>query len=125
MRQPFFLCFGIALVALTVSFSPVLAHHGWSGNSDKEFELSGTVESGVSLAGPHATMKVRSNGQVWDVTLAPPPRTEAAGLKEGVIPVGAQVTIQGHRNLDPKKFEIKTERVIWKGRTYNVYPDRK
>jgi len=125
MRQPFFLCFGIALVALTVSFSPVLAHHGWSGNSDKEFELSGTVESGVSLAGPHATMKVRSNGQVWDITLAPPPRTEAAGLKEGVIPVGAQVTIQGHRNLDPKKFEIKTERVIWKGRTYNVYPDRK
>jgi len=125
MRQPFVLCFGIALVALTVSFSPVLAHHGWSGNSDKEFELSGTVESGVSLAGPHATMKVRSNGQVWDITLAPPPRTEAAGLKEGVIPVGAQVTIQGHRNLDPKKFEIKTERVIWKGRTYNVYPDRK
>jgi hypothetical protein len=125
MRQPFFLCFGIAIVALTVSFSPVLAHHGWSGNSDKEFELSGTVESGVSLAGPHATMKVRSNGQVWDVTLAPPPRTEAAGLKEGVIPVGAQVTIQGHRNLDPKKFEIKTERVIWKGRTFNVYPDRK
>jgi hypothetical protein len=125
MRQPFFLCFGIAIVALTVSFSPVLAHHGWSGNSDKEFELSGTVESGVSLAGPHATMKVRSNGQVWDLTLAPPPRTEAAGLKEGVIPVGAQVTIQGHRNLDPKKFEIKTERVIWKGRTFNVYPDRK
>ena len=125
MRQPFFLCFGLAIVALTVSFSPVLAHHGWSGNSDKEFELSGTVESGVSLAGPHATMKVRSNGQVWDVTLAPPPRTEAAGLKEGTIPVGAQVTIQGHRNLDPKKFEIKTERVIWKGRTYNVYPDRK
>ena len=125
MRQPFLLCFGIAIVALTVSFSPVLAHHGWSGNSDKEFELSGTVESGVSLAGPHATMKVRSNGQVWDVTLAPPPRTEAAGLKEGTIPVGAQVTIQGHRNLDPKKFEIKTERVVWKGRTYNVYPDRK
>jgi hypothetical protein len=125
MRQPFVLCFSIAIVALTVSFSPVLAHHGWNGNSDKEFELSGTVESGVSLAGPHATMKVRSNGQVWDITLAPPPRTEAAGLKEGVIPVGAQVTIQGHRNLDPKKFEIKTERVIWKGRTYNVYPDRK
>ena len=125
MRLQFLLCFGIAIVALTVSFSPVLAHHGWSGNSDKEFELSGTVESGVSLAGPHATMKVRSNGQVWDVTLAPPPRTEAAGLKEGVIPVGAQVTIQGHRSLDPKKFEFKTERVIWNGRTFNVYPDRK
>jgi len=125
MRLKFVLCFGITIVALTVSLSPVLAHHGWSGNSDKEFELSGTVESAVSLAGPHATMKVRSNGQIWDITLAPPPRTEAAGLKEGVIPVGAKVTIQGHRNRDPKKFEIKTERVIWNGHTYNVYPDRK
>jgi len=70
-------------------------------------------------------MKVRAEGQVWDITLAPPPRTQSAGLKEGVIPVGAQVTIQGHRNRDPKRFEIKGERVIWNNRTFNVYPDRK
>jgi hypothetical protein len=71
-------------------------------------------------------MKVRAaDGQVWDITLAAAARTESAGLKEGVIPVGAQVTIQGHRSRDPKRFEIKTERVIWNGRTFNVYPDRK
>jgi hypothetical protein len=105
--------------------APVLAHHGWSGNSDKEFEISGTVESGVSLAGPHATMKIKDDkGQVWDLTLAPPARTSDAGLKEGVIPVGAKVTIHGHRNLDAKKYEVKTERVIWNGKTFNVYPDR-
>jgi hypothetical protein len=69
-------------------------------------------------------MKIRANGQVWDVTLAPPPRTERAGLKEGIIPVGAQVTIRGHRNLDPKRFEIKTEKVTWNGRLFNVYPER-
>ena len=57
--------------------------------------------------------------------LNPPARTERAGLKEGIIPVGATVTIQGHRNRDPKRFEVKTERVIWNGRTFNVYPDRK
>jgi hypothetical protein len=70
-------------------------------------------------------MKIRtSDGQVWDLTLAPPARTERAGLKAGIIPVGATVTIHGHRNRDPKKFEVKTERVIWNGRTFNVYPDR-
>ena len=113
------------LVALAISALPLLAHHGWSGNSDKEFEITGTVEKGVSLAGPHATMKIKAEGKVWDLTLAPPARTSQAGLKEGIIPVGAMVTIHGHRNSDPNKFEIKTERVTWNGKTFDVYPDRK
>ena len=83
------------------------------------------MSTGVSLAGPHGTMKVKDEGgQVWDITLAPGARTERAGLKEGVIPIGAKVTIHGHRSKDPKRFEIKTERVSWNGKTFNVYPDR-
>jgi hypothetical protein len=69
-------------------------------------------------------MRIRAEGQVWDITLAPAARTERAGLKEGTIPVGAQVTVHGHRNRDAKRYEIKTERVTWNGRTFNVYPDR-
>ena len=114
------------LAALAMMTLPVGAHHGWGGNGEQEFELVGKVESGVSLSGPHATMKVRGDdGKLWDVTLAPGARTESAGLKEGVIPVGAQVTIHGHRNRDAKRYEIKTERVTWNGKTFNVYPDRK
>ena len=115
---------GLVVLALSMSALPVLAHHGWAGNFDQEFELTGVVESGVSLAGPHATMKVRADGQVWDITLAPPARTQRAGLKEGTIPVGATVTIHGHRNRDLKRFEIKTERVTWNGQAFKVYPDR-
>ena len=115
----------LIVAALAVAALPVAAHHGWAGNSEGKIKLTGTVESPVSLAGPHATMKVRAEGQVWDITLAPGARTENAGLKEGVIPVGAQVTVHGHRNKDPKKFEVKTERVTWNGKTFNVYPDRK
>jgi hypothetical protein len=112
-----------ALVAMTV---PAAAHHGWAGQGEEEFQLSGTLAAPVSLAGPHGTMKVKDEaGQVWDITLAPGARVERAGLKEGVIPVGAQVTIQGHRSRDPKKFEVKTERVMWNGKTFDVYPDRK
>jgi hypothetical protein len=112
------------LAAFVVAVLPAAAHHGWGGQGQAEFQLSGTVEQTVSLAGPHATMKVRAQGQVWDITLAPAARTSAAGLNEKTIPVGAQVTIQGHRNNDPKRFEVKTERVTWNGKTFDVYPGR-
>ena len=125
MYSRFLLGIGAVILAGSLSVLPAWAHHGWAGNSDEEFELTGTVETGVSLAGPHATMKIRADGKVWDLTLAPPAATDRAGLKEGIIPVGATVTIHGHRNRDPKRLEVKTERVIWNGRTFNVYPDRK
>jgi hypothetical protein len=119
------LSIGFSILALTLSAPPASAHHGWGGNLDEEFEITGTVVTPLSLAGPHATMQIRtSEGQVWALTLAPPARTERAGLKEGSIPVGATVMIHGHRNRDPKKFEVKTERVTLNGKTFNVYPDR-
>lgn len=124
MRSRFAFLASLGVLTLSLAALPALAHHGWGGNSDEEFELKGVVEQGVSLAGPHATMKVRAEGKVWDLTLAPPARTSSAGLKEGTIPVGAEVTIHGHRNKDPKRFEVKTERIIWKDKTFNVYPDR-
>ena len=101
------------------------AHHGWAGYLDQEFEITGTLEAPVSLANPHATMKIRVDGQVWDIVLAPPTRTADAGLREGIIPVGARVTVHGHRHRDPKRFEIKTERVQWGDKLFNVYPDRR
>ena len=113
----------LAATAAAVAL-PALAHHGWSGQGDEQFELSGTVEEPVSLAGPHATMKVRAQGQVWDITLAPPPRTQAAGLTPDALKKGANVTVSGHRNKDSKRFEIKTERVTADGKTYDVYPGR-
>ena len=112
---------GVALVgALAV---PGYAHHGWGGNSEQETELTGTLEAPVSLAGPHATMKLRVGGQVWDITMAPSARTERAGLKEGIIPMGATVTVVGHKNKTANRFEMKTERVTWNNRVFNVYPD--
>jgi hypothetical protein len=125
MRSKLSKCIGLSLFVFSLLVLPASAHHGWGGNLDEEFEITGTVQSGVSLAGPHATMKLLADGKVWDLTLAPPARTEKAGLKEGTIPVGATVTIHGHRNRDMNRYEIKTERVIWNGRTFDVYPDRK
>lgn len=101
------------------------AHHGWAGQQTEQFDLTGKLQTDVSLAGAHGSMQiVDDKGQVWDLTLAPAARTERAGLKPGVIPMGATVTISGHRSSDPRKFEVKTERVTYDGKNYDVYPDR-
>jgi hypothetical protein len=116
-----------ALLSIILAAAParLSAHHGWGGYSSQEFQLTGIVEQPVNLAGPHGTMKIRVDQQVWDITLAPPVRVTQAGLREDTIPVGATVTIHGHRSSDRRRFEVKTERVVHNGKTYNVYPDRK
>ena len=104
---------GIVAVAsfIALSLAPLSAHHGWGGYLDQEFEVSGTLQQEVSTSGPHATAKMKTaDGKVWDVVLGPGRRTEGAGLKEGIIPLGAKVTAHGHRHRDPNKLEIKTER---------------
>ena len=101
---------------------PAAAHHGWGGNT-QDIELTGTVVTPVDLSGPHGTMQIRdADGTVWDITLAPAPRTVRAGLNEGVLAVGAQVTLSGKRNDDASKFEVKTRRVTHEGKNYDVYP---
>jgi hypothetical protein len=122
MRSTKTLFLGACAVAGTLTTLNAAAHHGWSGNN-QPLELSGTVVSTVDLSGPHATMQIRDgDGQVWNVTLAPAPRTARAGLEEDTIPVGAQVTVSGMRNDDQAKFEIKTRRVTYDGKNYDVYP---
>ncbi len=115
----------VLLLCVVIMAVPTIAHHGWAGYSEEEFEISGTLETQVALAGPHGTMKIKVDDQVWDITLAPPVRVQGAGLTSTTIPVGAKVTVHGHRHLDPKRFEVKTERVMYQGKVYNVYPDRK
>lgn len=111
------------VVVLALAAFPALAHHGWSGNTAGEIELTGTVVTGVSLAGAHGAMQIEdADGHVWDITLAPGPRTNRAGLKEDVIPVGAEVTVFGERNEDPDIFEAKVRRVVWEDRIFDVYP---
>lgn len=116
---------GLGAAGLALVVQQVSAHHGWGGQIREPFELSGTVHTGVSLSGPHATMQIEDqNGQIWDLTLAPPSRTQRAGLTEDVIPVGAQVSIVGNRNADMHRYEVKTMRVTYNGNNYDVYPGR-
>jgi Family of unknown function (DUF6152) len=114
---------GPVLVAVAVA-APASAHHGWSEYQDDQFEITGTLETPVSLAGPHATAQIGVGEQVWDLVFAPSPRTASAGLEEGTIPVGDEVTASGHRHRDAQVLEVKVERLTWNETLFNVYPDR-
>ena len=125
MRLRHCLTLAAGAAALSLAAFQASAHHGWAGQEEAQFELTGKVKTDVSLAGAHGTMQiVDDKGQTWDLTLAPAARTERAGLKAGVIPMGAEVTISGHRSSDKSRFEVKTERVTYDGKNYDVYPDR-
>ena len=118
---------GLSRLAIALLFTMVganaLAHHGWSGNTAGEIEVTGTVVTEVSLAGAHGTMQIKDvEGNLWDITLAPGPRTHRAGLREGTIPAGAEVTVIGERNDDPDVHEAKIRRVIWGDEVFDVYP---
>jgi hypothetical protein len=112
------------VLAAVVMAAPVSAHHGWSEYHDDQFEITGTLATPVSLAGPHATAQIRVDDKLWDIVLAPSTRTASAGLTEDVIPVGATVTASGHRHLDEATLEVKTERLTWNGTVFDVYPER-
>jgi hypothetical protein len=114
----------LAAAISAASIIPAFAHHGWGGNVDEVTALTGMVTEGVKLAGPHGTMKIMtSDRMVWDITLAPPFRTQSAGLRQDTIPVGAIVTVHGQRNRDPNRLEMKTIQVEYAGKQYNVYPE--
>lgn len=113
----------IVLMAAATA-APVSAHHGWSEYQDEQSEITGTLETPVSLAGPHATAQIRVGEELWDVVFAPSTRTAAAGLTENAVPVDATVTASGHRHLDEATLEIKAERLTWNGKVFDVYPER-
>ena len=112
------------VAAAMLAAIPAYAHHGWSGQEEQFTSLTGTVVEGVSMAGPHATMKIKVGNDVWDLTLAPPARTERSGLKTGLIPVGATVMVRGNRNLDHARHEMKTVYIRQGNSEYHIYPDR-
>lgn len=110
-----------AMLALSAS-APAFAHHGWGGYQNAETNIVGTVVEQVNLAGAHASIKLQGeDGQIWRVILSPPHSTVAAGIREQTFPVGAKVTVSGHRHSDTTRFEMKTEELTMGRRTFNLY----
>jgi hypothetical protein len=100
-----------------------IAHHGWAWTEDGFFELTGIITA-VYVGNPHATLDVDVEGEIWRVELAPPGPTMAAGFTEDVAQIGDEVVATGNRSQDENEKRMKAVRIVIKGVTYDVYPDR-
>jgi hypothetical protein len=99
------------------------AHHGWDWAEETPFELIGVIKS-AKLGNPHGILTVTSKGEDWTVEVGQPWRNQRAGLKDSMLVKGVELTVHGNRAKDPKLKVMKAARVIIKGQTYNLYPER-
>ncbi len=112
----------LAAASLTIA-GAAQAHHGWTWAEDSTFELNGTITS-AKLGNPHGILKINAKGEDWTVELGQPWRNALAGLKDSMLVKGVELTIRGNRAKDPKLKVVKAARVIIKGQTYDLYPER-
>lgn len=107
-----------AVAALTLP-ATALAHHGWSSyDAAKVIKLTAPVTD-VTWGNPHGGAKVRYQGKVWDVVLAPVARMEARGLSQAMLTAGKPVTLEGYPRKDGVA-EMRIERVTVDGKTVEL-----
>jgi len=120
MKTPYALATVAALVLPLLASGPAAAHHGWSGQDNAHVTtLEGKIEA-VRYRNPHGEIDLASGGQTWTVTLAPIGRMQARGLTEAQLKVGETVKINGHRNLDMAKHEVKANDITVAGHTTSM-----
>ncbi|HSK38933.1 MAG TPA: DUF6152 family protein [Arenibaculum sp.] len=100
------------------------AHHGWGWATDEEFEITGTITA-VSLGNPHGEVTIDAQGAQWVVEVGQPWRNERAGLTEGRLAEGTEITVHGHRSANAEERLVKAERVVIDGQSYDLYPGRR
>ncbi len=108
-------------LALSAAAAPtrVLAHHGWSSyDAEKIIKITAPVTD-VSWGNPHGGAKVRYQGKVWDVVLAPVARMQARGLTPAMLSPGKAVTLEGYPRKDGVA-EMRIERVTVDGKTVEL-----
>ena len=111
---------GIAALALA---TPAFAHHGWSWTESGFFQIEGIVTDfyfGNPIPRSTSTSRARSGASS---SRRPRPR-RPPGFSESTIVVGDEITAIGNRSQDESETRMKAVRVIVKGQTYDVYPDR-
>ncbi len=112
----------LAILAFTIA-GVAQAHHGWRWTDDGDFSLTGTVRI-AQLGNPHGVLTMDVNGETWIAEVGQPWRNERAGLTEAMLVKGVELTIVGKRAADAGDRKVKAERVVIKGRNYDLYPER-
>jgi hypothetical protein len=115
--------YAAALGAALLSPAVALAHHGWSWTTGENIELSGTITE-ARLGNPHGELTLDVGGTLWTVEVGQPWRNSRAGLEDGDLAEGVELTVSGEPSADPDEKLLKVERLWIDGVEYELYPDR-
>jgi Family of unknown function (DUF6152) len=114
---------GAALVAAVLLPAAALAHHGWSWTTGENIELTGVVKE-VRLGNPHGELTLDVDGTAWTVEVGQPWRNSRAGLEDGDLAPGVELTVSGEPSADPEEKLLKVERLWIDGTEHELYPER-
>jgi hypothetical protein len=114
---------GAALVAAVLLPAAALAHHGWSWTTGENIELTGVITE-ARLGNPHGELTLDVDGTAWTVEVGQPWRNSRAGLQDGDLAPGVELTVSGEPSADPEEKLLKVERLWIDGAEYELYPDR-
>lgn len=102
---------------------PAAAHHGWRWTEGGRFELTGIVTE-ANLGNPHGELTIDADGEIWLAEVGQPWRNRRAGLTDGMLAPGTELTIIGERSANPEELLVKATAVVIGGETYPLYPER-
>ncbi len=107
----------LTIFVIGVSFSSF--HHGWANyNQEKVLDFKAAIEESV-YENPHSLAKVKYEGAMWTVYLAPTSRMTDRGLSAEMIKKGAIVRIVGYPHKTVKA-EMRAERIFVDGKKYEL-----
>ena len=105
---------GVGLAALLAAGGVALAHHGWGEyDATKIMTVASPIDT-VMPGNPHVSVRLKHDGKLWTVILAPPSRMTTRGLPPESLKAGLAVTVEGYpsKNGDP---EMRAERITVAG----------
>jgi len=114
---------GLMAFGMVVLAGSALAHHGWSWTTGGNIELIGIIRE-ARLGNPHGVLTVDADGEMWTVEVGQPWRNARAGLVDGDLAPGTEITVIGEPSADVGERRVKAERLMIAGRLYELYPNR-
>ncbi len=109
----------LALAAALLLATPALAHHGWgSYDAARVFTITAPVEH-LDWSNPHAHLRLRHQGEIWEATLAPLSRMQLRGLSEAMLKPGTTVAVEVYPSTRTPR-EMRAERVTVAGKTVEL-----
>ncbi len=111
------------VLAVLMSGTAAVAHHGWAWTTGENMELAGVIKE-VKLGNPHGLLELDVSGEIWSVEVGQPWRNERAGLKDGDLAVGVVIRAIGEPSANAAEKRLKAERLFIGDREYPLYPER-